>query len=373
MPHRRQPGHRPGYRRRVTCSLRDPQLQRQGLLSHRACLRYAAGPVSVGSTWPAFTVRIEDEAGSLVTSATTDVTVSLGSGVGVLSGTLTRPAVGGIATFDDLSFNQVGAITIDVAASGLIGISGTPIEVREAITAIPVLSVWRYDDTGTDLGTAWRDPAFVDSGWATGAGILGYGEPFIDTIISFGADPSNKHHQLLFRKSFAVTEDPADIAALKLNINYDDGFVAYLNGQEVAARSMPSGAILFSTPAISHEGGAYETVDLVQSLGLLVQGTNVLAIELHQFNATSSDLVFDTSLVYEAALPAVNSQPQITSAAVTAAAAGVLYTYDAEATDINGGQVLTWSLDVFAAGMTIDSVTGVISWTPTAGQVSPSR
>ena len=41
---------------------------------------------------------------------------------------------------------------------------------------IPAGSVWKYDDTGTDLGNAWFDPSFDDSGWSQGAGPLGYGD-----------------------------------------------------------------------------------------------------------------------------------------------------------------------------------------------------
>ena len=60
-----------------------------------------------------------------------------------------------------------------------------------------------------------------------------------------------------------------------------------------------------------------------------------------------------------------NSSPVIESDPVTTAKEGVVYTYDVEATDPNG-DTLTYSLTTSPTGMTINSTTGVISWTPTA-------
>ncbi len=63
---------------------------------------------------------------------------------------------------------------------------------------------------------------------------------------------------------------------------------------------------------------------------------------------------------------AVNDPPVITSVPVTTATTGILYSYDVEATDVDGApDVLTFSLSVGPAGMTIDGSTGLISWTPT--------
>ncbi len=60
-----------------------------------------------------------------------------------------------------------------------------------------------------------------------------------------------------------------------------------------------------------------------------------------------------------------NSSPVIESDPVTTAKEGVVYTYDVEATDPNE-DTLTYSLTVSPTGMTINSTTGVISWTPAA-------
>jgi len=64
-------------------------------------------------------------------------------------------------------------------------------------------------------------------------------------------------------------------------------------------------------------------------------------------------------------LPLKNQSPIITSTPITLAEVNELYTYEVEATDPDGDS-LTYSLDVKPAGMTINSATGLIEWTPTA-------
>ena len=66
--------------------------------------------------------------------------------------------------------------------------------------------------------------------------------------------------------------------------------------------------------------------------------------------------------------PGINHAPTITSTPVTLATVDVLYTYDVNATDPDG-DTLTYSLTTSPAGMTINSTTGIINWTPTSGQI----
>jgi len=158
---------------------------------------------------------------------------------------------------------------------------------------------WRYEDTGTDLGTGWRASGYNDSGWSQGNGVLGYGgaPDGIDTTISYGSDPNNKYRTAYFRKSFTLDYHPSALEALTMFVRYDDGFVAYLNGQEVARRNMPGGAISYDTLASDQiESRVYETIDLTSATNLLVQGGNVLAVEMHQGAVNSSDLVMDMEL-----------------------------------------------------------------------------
>jgi hypothetical protein len=75
---------------------------------------------------------------------------------------------------------------------------------------------------------------------------------------------------------------------------------------------------------------------------------------------------------FQIAVTAPNSAPTITSTPVTTATVGLAYGYDVNATDANAGQTLTYSLDVAPAGMTVNASTGLIAWTPVAGQVGPN-
>src|SRR5687767_14286806 len=71
---------------------------------------------------------------------------------------------------------------------------------------VPIGSVWKFLDNGSDQGTAWRTVAFNDSTWASGTAQLGYGDGDESTIVSFGPDAANKYITTYFRRSFNVTD-----------------------------------------------------------------------------------------------------------------------------------------------------------------------
>ena len=74
-------------------------------------------------------------------------------------------------------------------------------------------------------------------------------------------------------------------------MDYDDGFVSYINGQEVARANMPAGTPDYNTNAnTAHEAGTAEIFNLYSNIGDLVTGTNVLAIEIHNENIGDDDL-----------------------------------------------------------------------------------
>lgn len=158
-------------------------------------------------------------------------------------------------------------------------------------------AVWRYLDNGTDQGAAWRATSFDASTWKSGTAQLGYGDGDEATVVTFGSSSSDKFITTYFRKSFEIA-DPAAIAALDVRLIRDDGAVVYLNGTEVWRNNMPSGTIGYTTPAASAISGTGESTWLTQSLSpaLLVAGNNVLAVEIHQDRADSSDISFDFEL-----------------------------------------------------------------------------
>ncbi|HUQ01659.1 MAG TPA: hypothetical protein VM261_04150 [Kofleriaceae bacterium] len=166
--------------------------------------------------------------------------------------------------------------------------------------AITAGAEWRYWDRGGDLGTAWRMGAFDDSAWARGAGPLGYGESYVSTTVAYGSSSSAKHITTYVRRTFEVA-DPSTVIGMRGRLMYDDGVVIHLNGAELARVAMPaSGAITASALSAGHEANnTYATLDWSASTGLLLPGTNTIAVEIHQADPASSDLVFDLALDLE--------------------------------------------------------------------------
>ena len=163
---------------------------------------------------------------------------------------------------------------------------------------VPTGATWKYLANGTDQGTAWRAASFNDSTWLTGPAQLGYGDGDEATTLGFGPDANNKYITSYFRRAFNVT-DASLFNGLTLRLLRDDGAVVYLNGVEVWRTNMPSGSVGYLTPASVAIGGADESIFFQTTINpaLLVNGTNVLAIELHQSGGTSTDISFDLQLI----------------------------------------------------------------------------
>jgi hypothetical protein len=165
---------------------------------------------------------------------------------------------------------------------------------------VPAGSTWKYFDDGTDQGKAWRKKSFDDTGWPDGDAELGYGDGDEETEVNFVVDgDGNKNITTYFRHTFDIT-GTLDINNLSLKILRDDGAVVYLNGTEIFRTNMPAGRINFDTPASSGVGGSDEDTFFESSVNvkprLLKEGANVLAVEIHQWSGTSSDISFDLEL-----------------------------------------------------------------------------
>jgi hypothetical protein len=179
-------------------------------------------------------------------------------------------------------------------------------------TFVPLGSTWTYRDDGSNQGTAWRAPAFNDLGWSSGPAQLGYGDGDEATTVGFGPNASAKYVTTYFRRAFTVA-NAASYSTLTLRLLRDDGAVVYLNGTEVFRTNLPSGAVTSATLASAAIGGADETTLVTAAIpaGLLVEGTNVLAVEMHQSGGTSTDLSFDLDLVGATSATAVLRGPYL--------------------------------------------------------------
>lgn len=177
---------------------------------------------------------------------------------------------------------------------------------------LPTGATWKYLDNGSDQGTAWRATSFNDSTWPSGPAQLGYGDGDEATTVGFGPDSNNKFITTYFRRVFSVS-NPAAFNALTLRLMRDDGAVIYLNGVEVWRTNMPTGTVGFSTPATVAIAGADEStfVQTTLSPSVLLTGTNVLAVELHQSGGTSTDISFDLQLIGSDSAASVTRGPYL--------------------------------------------------------------
>jgi hypothetical protein len=156
-------------------------------------------------------------------------------------------------------------------------------------------ATWRFlrgVEAPSDPGDGWTQVDFDDSLWETGPAGFGYGDDDDATVLD---EMRGEYVTVYIRKEFTVSS-PLGAAPLELVIDYDDGFIAYLNGQEVARRRMPDGPADHTTRASSHEAGSPETIVLGSPADLLTASPNVLAIEGHNTSRTSSDFSLNASL-----------------------------------------------------------------------------
>ena len=160
-------------------------------------------------------------------------------------------------------------------------------------TAVYADDVWVYLIPESELLSDWNTIGFDDSDWSTGPGGFGYGDEDDGTEIESALS-------VYLRRIFAVT-DPADLFSAILHADYDDGFVAYLNGTEIG-RSFnlgePGTFVPYDeTTSTDHEAQLYwggypdaYTLDSLQLASLLTAGENVLAVQVHNVGITSSDM-----------------------------------------------------------------------------------
>jgi hypothetical protein len=168
-------------------------------------------------------------------------------------------------------------------------------------TRLPLVvtgSVWKYFDTGADLGTAWQQFAFDDSAWPSGRTQLGYGDGDEATVIHSNRTDNTRIITTYFRQSFPGASLDSTVTNLTLRLLRDDGAVVYLNESEVFRSNMTTGSINSTTHALLIVNGVGETTFFTTNLSpsLLRADTNLLAVELHQISTADTDASFDLGL-----------------------------------------------------------------------------
>lgn len=170
-------------------------------------------------------------------------------------------------------------------------------------------AVWRYfkgtQEPSPGVLTAWTELEFDDSSWLEGPSGFGYGGD-CDPFGSLLDDMQNTYRSLYVRKLFNV-DDPNAVSQLALTVDYDDSFVAYINGTEVARSNVTGNPPAYNQlAAADHEcsgsSGAANPPEAfpIQSafdLSVLLRpGANVVAIQAHNLSDTSSDFTLLATL-----------------------------------------------------------------------------
>ncbi len=173
----------------------------------------------------------------------------------------------------------------------------------------------------TDPGPGWRSGGgFDDSTWTPAAGGIGYdNDPFgLADYRPFYAPPgvdmtsrmygSGKPVAVHLRMPFTLPED-RPLSFLKLRVQCDDGFVAWINGTEVAAQNRNSSTFQWNSAASADVADTsailFREIDLSRYLNLLRPGENLLAVQAMNRTATSPDFLFNCELA--AGINATNS------------------------------------------------------------------
>jgi hypothetical protein len=152
--------------------------------------------------------------------------------------------------------------------------------------------------TDDALGDTWTAAGFNDAGWQEGPAGIGFEtangtlEPAITTNIAdqvLGVNAS-----VYLRSEFTVENDIPNVINLTLKLQYDDGFVAYLNGREIARANAPDQAEWNSEATSSHSDSdaiQFEEFRIDEFADKLVTGRNVLAIQAMNQSAGGVDLL----------------------------------------------------------------------------------
>lgn len=156
-------------------------------------------------------------------------------------------------------------------------------------TLITEGDLFKYLVPSQALPINWNEIDYNDGSWAQGISGFGYADDDDATTLPLGTA------SIFVRKKFNIADLNA-ISGLFLDIDYDDGFVAYINGQEIARANINGAPPAYNSGTITDReatiylGGKPERFPVTNLENILQDGENVLSIQLHNISANSSDL-----------------------------------------------------------------------------------
>lgn len=183
-------------------------------------------------------------------------------------------------------------------------------------------NVWRFNQNGPAWSATWAQSAHSVGGtgvdlWEQGAGAIAYETSATvakGTNLRFPGSNSPYVVAYYFETEFNITPAQlANLATLKIKYALDDGAVIYINGQEAARINIPAtGAITSSTFASSSlEAGTALSAYASLPTTALIAGSNRLSVEVHQFAAGNSDILWGAQLDMDISDPVPGAAPAV--------------------------------------------------------------
>ncbi len=174
-----------------------------------------------------------------------------------------------------------------------------------AAEILPYGSSWRYSlglsEASTPDAAAWRKAGFDDSKWSSGSAPIGYANPPNSapefTLASLVPSSQDGGYSCVFVRGSFVARAPSAGNVFTVNINIDDGCIIWINGSEVGRYNVPDGNLAYNQWAVSAIEATLNSFSVTNNAqGPVVSGTNIVAVQVFNANATSSDLFFDLSI-----------------------------------------------------------------------------
>lgn len=173
-------------------------------------------------------------------------------------------------------------------------------------TFIEIGDTWQYFPGWFEPPAAWNTLDFDPGDWFNGPMSIGYGKGTFGTDLEqvrfpdtakdkfsnsvsppsttiLAEPPTGENGSVYMRRVFNVS-DPTLLTQLSLKMKYTGGFVAYLNGTEVARRNLgeTDTPVPFNMPATQYQDRSAEEIDLSSFIKTLVAGDNILALQAHR-------------------------------------------------------------------------------------------
>ena len=147
---------------------------------------------------------------------------------------------------------------------------------------------FKYLVPNSEVSNNWNTLTFNDSNWQNGNSGFGYGDGDDETIIPNGS------LSIYLRKTFLIPNKD-EIESIILDVDYDDAFVAYINGIEIGRKNISGNPPSYnSVPFTDHESAIYQNgnpdrITITNLSNILNDGDNIFSIQAHNISNTSSD------------------------------------------------------------------------------------